>query len=143
MVRFLASFSILIVPTTLMGATLPLLVRNNYSRPEGFGATLGILYAVNTLGAVFGSFFSGMVLIPRLGHLKTMHLTATTNLFIFMAIATLRILRPQVFAPLKKELATEDKIRPLDFKSALVLIGYLLSGAAAMIYQVAWFKRGL
>src|SRR5262245_36942441 len=53
--RFLATAALLLVPTTLMGATLPLLGRALVLRPGDFGLAsvrLGALYSVNTFGAV-------------------------------------------------------------------------------------------
>jgi spermidine synthase len=52
--RLAVSFCLLLVPTTAMGATLPLLVKVLCRWQKGFGAALGLLYGWNTLGAVAG-----------------------------------------------------------------------------------------
>src|SRR5262245_47978679 len=51
-IRFVLSFAILIVPTTLMGATLPLVVKSALGRESLFGRQISLLYAFNTGGAI-------------------------------------------------------------------------------------------
>ncbi len=68
--RFLCIVPILIVPTTLMGSTLPLLARHFVETSENAARTssrVGVLYAINTFGAVSGIFLAGFVLMPQLG----------------------------------------------------------------------------
>ena len=70
MVRFVGSAALLLIPTTLMGATLPLLARHFVMRPwelRRAGLRIGTLYAINLFGAVAGAFFSGFVFLPLLG----------------------------------------------------------------------------
>src|SRR5262245_37146668 len=57
----------ILVPTTLMGATLPALAEHLTKSPSEAGARLGALYAANTLGAVTGTFGAGFLLIGRIG----------------------------------------------------------------------------
>ena len=59
---FLISFAILLVPTTLMGMTLPLLTQSFVHRVDTSGSVIGILYGINTLGAAFGTVLAGFVL---------------------------------------------------------------------------------
>lgn len=68
--RFVAVVPILIVPTTLMGSTLPLLARHFVevaSDAKAASARIGTLYAINTFGAVGGVFLSGFILLPNIG----------------------------------------------------------------------------
>lgn len=58
---------VLIVPTTLMGATLPILGKYYSDRKDRLGWTIGTLYAINTLGGILGTFLSGFFLLPALG----------------------------------------------------------------------------
>ena len=64
---FLISFGILLIPTTLMGMTLPLLTQSFVHRVETSGGVIGILYGINTLGAAFGTVLAGYVLIGKYG----------------------------------------------------------------------------
>ena len=61
--RFFVSALILLVPTTMMGATLPILSKYFVTRREQFGWNVGRLYSLNTLGAVIGSFSCGFILL--------------------------------------------------------------------------------
>src|SRR5437867_11800663 len=50
--RFIVSFLILLLPTTAMGLTLPVLIEDPMLRHTNFGRVIGFLYGSNTLGAV-------------------------------------------------------------------------------------------
>lgn len=66
-VRFIFAVAVLIIPTALMGATLPVL-SSYYARDRGrIGLHVGSLYALNTFGAVMGAAATGFVLIPSFG----------------------------------------------------------------------------
>jgi predicted membrane-bound spermidine synthase len=59
MVAF-ANFLLLVVPTSLMGATLPVLTTWIVRREGGVGVSIGRLYFTNTLGAAAGSLLIAM-----------------------------------------------------------------------------------
>src|SRR5258706_7470766 len=65
--RSLVAFAVLMVPTTGLGATLPVLVAALCRQQARFGYVLGRLYGWNTLGAVVGVVATEMLLVPRLG----------------------------------------------------------------------------
>ena len=68
--RFIAVVPVLLVPTTLMGTTLPLLARHFVragDESHGAAAKVGTLYSINTLGAVAGIVLAGFVLMPWIG----------------------------------------------------------------------------
>ena len=64
-VQFLLVFLVLLIPTTLMGATFPIIVK--YYTQEKVGKAIGEAYAANNLGAIIGSFAAGFILIPLIG----------------------------------------------------------------------------
>src|SRR5262249_17182253 len=76
MVLFVLSFTLLVFPTLLMGATLPVLSRFFVRSFAQFGRRVGDLYATNTLGAVIGCAAGGFVLIPTLGMRTTVFVAA-------------------------------------------------------------------
>ena len=80
LLQFLLVFSILLVPTTLMGATLPVLSRFFVGSLAVVGKQVGRLYALNTFGAVLGTYAAGFHLIPTLGVRTTLLLAAIANL---------------------------------------------------------------
>ncbi|MDH3655178.1 MAG: hypothetical protein OEN21_12975 [Myxococcales bacterium] len=61
------AFLLLLVPSTAMGATLPVMVSALYQRDARFGRVLGRLYGWNTLGAVVGALAGDLVLIEAFG----------------------------------------------------------------------------
>lgn len=67
LLRLLIAFVLLLVPSTAMGATLPILVRSLSNSDRSFGCVLGQLYGWNTLGAVFGVLSAEAFLIEMLG----------------------------------------------------------------------------
>ena len=71
---------ILLVPTALMGGTLPVLVRLTGEGTERLGVRAATLYAANTFGAVAGVAAAGFLLLPALGNRGTGHLAAGANL---------------------------------------------------------------
>jgi spermidine synthase len=65
--RLLVAFVLLVIPSTAMGITLPLLTRALLKDEGGFGRVLGALYGWNTLGAMFGVVAGEMFLVGRFG----------------------------------------------------------------------------
>ncbi|MEW6268180.1 MAG: fused MFS/spermidine synthase, partial [Thermodesulfobacteriota bacterium] len=65
--RFVLALLLLLLPTVLMGATLPIVVDAVVRRDPRVGEGTGLLYGLNTLGAVAGVFFATFVLFPTLG----------------------------------------------------------------------------
>jgi spermidine synthase len=78
---FFASFLGLLVPTFLMGLSLPLLAKALVRQIETAAAQIGWLYGVNTLGAYAGAFLSGCVIIGTIGYVPTILLAAGLNLW--------------------------------------------------------------
>ncbi len=81
-VRFVFATLVLIVPTALMGATLPVL-SSFYARDIGrIGLRVGSLYALNTFGAVLGAAATGFVLIAILGMKAATSTAAAMNILL-------------------------------------------------------------
>lgn len=76
------SFLFVVVPTALMGASLPLLVSHLLKRFENVGQTVGLLYFVNTLGSAAACFLAVGLTFPRFGLSGTIHLAAALNLLV-------------------------------------------------------------
>ncbi len=126
----LASLALL-VPCTLMGATLPVLSRAVGSM-EGPSRMIGWLYGVNTLGAVAGAFLTDLVLVPSLGVWQSAVLAASFNLLAgALALALRGNIGPSVLAP--REV-------PHQTRAIWLLLAYGLSGFCALALQVVWFR---
>ncbi len=74
------AFALLLVPTLLMGATLPLLLAWSVSRSRSVGRSISVLYFVNTLGSAAASVCAALVLLPYLGQARAVTAAASTNL---------------------------------------------------------------
>jgi len=81
-IRFLVAFLVLIVPTSLMGATLPLVIKSAVARQERIGGRIGLLYAINTTGAIVGALVAGFYLISEVGVELSFRLAAIGNIVI-------------------------------------------------------------
>lgn len=75
----IVAFLLVVIPTTLMGATLPLLVAHAAAHSGSIGRSVSTLYCVNTLGAAAGAFIAASVLLSALGLSSTVHATAMLN----------------------------------------------------------------
>ena len=62
-----ASFFLLIVPTTLLGATFSVALRTYTVNVTRIGSRTGNIYAANTLGAIAGSLGAVLFLLPAFG----------------------------------------------------------------------------
>lgn len=69
--RFAISFLILMVPTTAMGLTLPVLLEDPHLKGRDFGRSLGLLYGANTLGAMAGALIGEIYLVQTFGLVGT------------------------------------------------------------------------
>lgn len=134
--RLLFSFLILLLPCTLIGGTLPVLVRFAARAPERFGRDFAWLYGMNTLGAVVGCLAAGFLLLGRLGLSATNHLAVGLNLFLAAAFLLLDA-RVAPSAPVQSAdgpaggLATEEKI---------IAAVAVLSGLSALALEVLWTR---
>ncbi|MEM8882609.1 MAG: fused MFS/spermidine synthase [Planctomycetota bacterium] len=82
----LVAFLLLLVPTTLMGATLPLLVAHATARSHNVGRSVGVLYFANTLGAAIGAFAAGLFLLGLLGLAGTVRGAAVLNILLALGV---------------------------------------------------------
>ena len=88
-VRFGASVALLLIPTTLMGATFPLVARLYLSHAGRVGAEVGTVYAVGTAGNIAGALLAGFLLVPLAGITRSLALVALLNGVVAAAIVLL------------------------------------------------------
>ena len=129
--RFVLSSGLLLLPATLMGATLPLLSRFMTQRLDSMGRDLGRLYALNTLGAAVGAAITGFLLVPTLGVQNTLWTAAVANLIIGGAAFAL--------ARTPVSLAVSDN-SPAQRGDLVALWALALTGFASMVYEVSWTR---
>ncbi|MBC8469361.1 MAG: fused MFS/spermidine synthase [Planctomycetes bacterium] len=141
-VRLLLAFLVFIFPTGLMGATLPVLARYIIRSESRISITISQLYALNTLGAVFGTVLAGYFLLPRIGNRLTCLSAAGTNFFIAIGfwLVHLRAKSAIVTKPLAPIVSRQDHCEKLSAVQRSVMWAFAVSGAAAMVYEVAWTR---
>jgi spermidine synthase len=144
-VRFVLCAAVLIVPTALMGATLPVVAR--FAAGKDAARRVGVLFAVNTCGAVVGCAAAGLFLLPLLGLIRTQWLAVLMNLT--AAAGAVAIARrtarwreigsgaETVAVPAAVALPT-PAVTPA--RAAYLVGAYAASGAVAMMYEVAWSR---
>ncbi len=141
---YLASaFVVLAIPTVLMGATLPLLARHLVRAESEIGSRIGLLYAMNTVGAVGGALFTAFWLLPQLGLTKSVRVAASINVAIFL-LAALTARRADA-APLGSAVngasrgGITSRLRSVPDVSWILPL-MLVSGAVAFFHEVLWMR---
>jgi spermidine synthase len=154
----ISAFVALAVPTTLMGATLPLLARYAVAEEQHIGRRIGLLYAMNTMGAVVGALITAFALLPELGLTHTIWFAAGLNALVFLLAAALgrRVSPPPapkgyedspVFTAVPRAVpppAPPPRARAYSFNKLpgpdWVLPLMLLAGAVAFFQEVLWTR---
>jgi predicted membrane-bound spermidine synthase len=138
---YVTSFAVmslyLILPTFLMGITLPLLVKIVNGLAHDFIQTVSLLYFVNTIGAAVGALFGSYVLISLYGLDTAVYVGAAINICLGLIVFVMRHV-PERLGRLERtptELAADQ--------SYLGRIAYLLvfvTGFVAIGYEIVWFR---
>ncbi|MBW2289939.1 MAG: fused MFS/spermidine synthase [Deltaproteobacteria bacterium] len=97
-----ASFLLLVIPATLLGATFPVALRLYTTNIARVGSRTGRLYAANTVGAIFGSLAAGMILLPSLGATASLAIIATLFFGVGAALASLGVGTGEPALPLRR-----------------------------------------
>lgn len=94
----LVTFLLVLIPTMLMGGTLPLLVAHSVRRSGNVGRSVGQLYFVNTLGSAVASVVSVMVMMGPLGQANTVRVAAAINVAVGLSALLLHARERKVVA---------------------------------------------
>ena len=136
----LLTFVLLLIPTLLMGSTLPLLVAHLVRQTGNVGESVGTLYSVNTLGSATACFAAALFIMRTLGESGSVRLAALINVAVGGSALLLQwrtSSRPR--APSIPE-APCDPVSPLRISFGLAM---LLSGAVgfiALAYEIIWYR---
>ncbi len=159
LIRFALSFLVLLVPTSLMGATLPLLTsyvaRFGAGEKQGGGAMgrrwAGLLYGLNTAGAVAGTVLSGFVLVARFGLAGSNYLLVAINFGV--GVVAIWVARRCPSSVVKKQKTKKTKKKTEAGAGAgaetesgradlyrLVLGIFFANGVFNLAYEVLWAR---
>ena len=144
--RILVSFILLLIPTTLMGGTLPLLISYLAKKEGNFGKNFSLLYGLNTFGAVVGVLLGGFITIGLFGEQKTINIGVLLNLAVGIAgywLYRKTAIQPSAEKDEKPEIShTDSQISPYSDKiRSLVLITIAISGFTSLSYEVIWSRQ--
>ena len=145
LLRFILSFLILVIPSFLMGGTLPVLSKLFIREFGRLGAGIGSLYGTNTLGAVVGTFSAGFFFIILFGAKETTYIAAAVNILVAGAAFGLSRLSPLQHQDNKPTESSPDDRQPdrpryPPYVYVVILAVYGLSGFCALAYEVLWTR---
>jgi spermidine synthase len=144
MVKFIFSFIYLLIPTTLMGGTLPVIFKFFVRHLNSLGWQISNLFAINNLGAVVGCFLSGFILIRTFGITTSLYIAASINLInaIIVYLVSRRIplenVAEEKFVTVPGNNDESNKLsKPL---LRLVLWVFAIEGFATLAFEVIWTR---
>lgn len=139
--RFVLAFLFLMIPTMLMGGTLPVLSKVFVKEIQSMGWNVGKLYSVNNLGALVGCFLAGFFLIRWIGQQNSMMLAAALNLMnagaaflLYRSVPHTEPIPPTVSSAFERMAAVPDHV------IRFVLWAFAVEGFAALAYEVIWTR---
>lgn len=134
---FAFHFLLLVVPTTLMGLSLPLLARSSVAASREIAPLVGRLYAVNTLGAATGAAVAGWWLLGELGFVATVRIAGSLNLAAAGVVLLLwrgaAAESPASAAPASASGEARERVWPW-------FLMYGLTGAVAIGLEIVYFR---
>lgn len=133
------AFLLVVVPTTLMGATLPLLTKYLVQLSGSVGRSVGMLYFVNTLGSAFACFLAAIVAMPYLGKLGSIQLAASLNVLVGLGVLLLEArVGPSTDIDGLRHPPRNSSHLPLSASVAICIAA--LGGFISLAYEIVWFR---
>jgi len=133
--RLLIAFLLLLIPSTAMGLTLPLLMRAVLRDEAGFGRVLGALYGWNTLGAMAGVVAGELFLVGRFGVRGTALAAGGLNLFAAAVASLLSIWESEYGDRATQGVESTRHRTPTPYLFSAFLAGFCL-----LALEVVWFR---
>lgn len=137
LVPAVAAVVILGPPVALMGATFPLFLAHVARGPGRLAGDSGLVYGLNTAGAVAGTLVAGFLLLPGLGIRASLATGASLDLLVGTTCLALGLIAPRITDPVATGPGTAIP-RSASFRLATLLA--FLGGTSALILEVAWFR---
>ncbi len=136
---FALCFAGLVLPTTLMGASLPLLARAIATSLDTVAERIGALYGLNTLGAGLGALLGGWLLVGNLGFVGALVLAAGLDLFAATLALTLLPGMRRAAAPAPARATTTGTSEPFGSLKLWCLLVFL-SGYIIVALEIVWVR---
>ena len=143
-VMYVVVFAVLLIPTFLMGFSLPALSRVfRFGDGPAQARYISLLYFVNTLGAAVGAFVTGFVLVRQMGYETSIWVGVVFNgLCVAGALWLGQNLRNGSSFQAQHESQELVELTPLRFTPEFTIwsVQYALSGLAALSLELIWFR---
>ncbi|WP_282010323.1 fused MFS/spermidine synthase [Nitrospina watsonii] len=140
-IKAVLAFLLMFVPTTLMGATLPIISKYYVTDDARLGRQVSYLYALNTLGASVGCLLAGFLFISLFGVAQTAWYAAVANLIIGIGcIRTYQEENPGHKLSLRLPRLTWPGVEGFAPSQKLWMAVAFLSGLTALAYEVLWTR---
>lgn len=140
--RFGLSCALLLVPTTLMGATLPVLSAALLRSTQRSSNSVTRLYACNLAGAIVGTLLAGFVFLPTFGVRITIVIAAAINVIVgvvaILAERNAAVTHEEMSSATEETEAIDESQEPSDRRFWLFCA--LASGFVTISTQVAWSR---
>ena len=138
--RVFISFVILLIPTTAMGLTLPVVLEDPALAGQRFRRAIGMLYGFNTIGAVGGALIGELLLIKAFGLWGTSLCAGVLN--VVAAIIALGLSRCHVQPGRLPPQPEPGRLRfAFDYQPPWkLLIVSLGAGCLLLCLEVTWFR---
>ena len=142
LIRFALCFVVLLVPTSLMGATFPLLSDYVARYSDAPARWAGLLYGLNTAGAVAGTLLAGFVMVASLGLDGSNYVLAAVNILVG-AVAIVRAReepdtpKPEKAPKKGKKKASESTADTAPIYGLIVGL-FFVNGVFNLVYEVLW-----
>ena len=136
-IELVLAFMLVLIPSMLMGGTLPALTRVVVRKLSGLAGSLGLLYGLNTLGAAAGVFAAGFFLFERLG--VTGSAFAAAGIQVGVGITAIVLARGDHRTPATPD-ATGVAATPSRRVSQACLLAAAAGGMAMLGYEVLWTR---
>lgn len=136
--RIVCSALVLLPPTILMGATLPLVLRSSLVRTPAIGERISLLYGINTCGAIAGALLAGFVLIGHVGMTRTLQLAAAVSASV--GVAAILLARRPATAPMPSPAVEPPPAESRSRRALIVPIAFFFSGFTSLALEVVWFR---
>jgi spermidine synthase len=141
--KLVACVMSILLPTFLMGGTLPVLSRHMIRSLACVGPLISRLYFLNSLGAVVGCLLAGFFLIRSLGLQFSIVTGAALNIAAgLLALLLARASEPDTSPEPEANRTPDVDTGPSMTRSALtlILLCVAVSGGVSMMYEVAWIR---
>jgi predicted membrane-bound spermidine synthase len=150
----LIAFALVVLPTVLMGSTLPILVSHAVRVSHNVGTSVGALYAANTFGSASACFCAGFFLMRWLGESKTVALAAALNAVVGASVLAWHFVSGNSASSLRQPLSAKPNSVKIQEKPAassarenssgigfpLALLVAAVAGFISLGYEIVWYR---